>query len=122
MPETLHQAKCRIAVEAFNRHHGNISAAAKELDIHRETLIRFNGTRTPTENSQLQSRQPSLPMPETMSDFVDHPPHYKGVSGIECIEAIEAMGCGVPFCRANAVKHYSPFSNRFQHQPQPHRG
>lgn len=39
------------------------------------------------------------------ADMVNEPPHYKGVRGVECIEAIEAMGCGVEFCRANAVKY-----------------
>lgn len=38
-------------------------------------------------------------------DIVNEPPHYQGVSGIECIDAIESMGCGVDFCRANAVKY-----------------
>jgi hypothetical protein len=40
-----------------------------------------------------------------MTDPVNSPPHYKNEGGIECIEAIEAMGCGVEFCRANAVKY-----------------
>lgn len=38
-------------------------------------------------------------------DNVNHPEHYAGVSGVECIDAIEAMGCGIDFCRANAVKY-----------------
>ncbi len=44
-------------------------------------------------------------MSNEATDIVNHPPHYEGVSGVECIEAIEAMGCGVDFCRANAVKY-----------------
>lgn len=38
-------------------------------------------------------------------ELINQPPHYQGVSGVECIDAIEAMGCGVEFCRANAVKY-----------------
>lgn len=38
------------------------------------------------------------------ADPVNHPLHYGG-NGIECIEAIEAMGIGPEFCRANAVKY-----------------
>lgn len=28
------------------------------------------------------------------TDFVNHPPHYQSVSGIEVIDVIEAFGCG----------------------------
>lgn len=45
------------------------------------------------------------PLQAQQLDIVNHPPHYEGVSGIECIDAIEAMGCGPEFCRANAVKY-----------------
>lgn len=38
------------------------------------------------------------------SDNVNHPPHYTQ-GGIECIEAIEAIGIGVDFCRGNAIKY-----------------
>ena len=30
------------------------------------------------------------PMPQPKVDLVNHPPHYKGENGVECIEAIEA--------------------------------
>jgi hypothetical protein len=39
-----------------------------------------------------------------MSDIVNHPPHYLH-GGIECFDAIEAMGIGKEACRANAVKY-----------------
>ena len=42
---------------------------------------------------------------EEVHDPVNNPTHYQGVSGVECIDAIEAMGCGPEFCRANAVKY-----------------
>lgn len=50
-----------------------------------------------------------------MADNVNHPAHYKGVSGVECIEAIESMGCGVDFCRANAVKYLWRLGKRASH-------
>jgi len=31
-----------------------------------------------------------MPQPKKAVDLVNHPPHYKGETGIECIEAIEA--------------------------------
>lgn len=31
-----------------------------------------------------------MPQPKEVVDWVNHPPHYKGETGIECIEAIEA--------------------------------
>lgn len=39
-----------------------------------------------------------------MSDSVDHPAHYKR-GGIECIEALEALGIAEDFCRGNAIKY-----------------
>lgn len=36
-----------------------------------------------------------------MSDAVNHPTHYNGVPGIECIDVVEHF----PFCRGNAIKY-----------------
>ena len=36
-----------------------------------------------------------------MSDNVDHPVHYRGAKGIECIDVIEDM----PFWKANVIKY-----------------
>lgn len=35
---------------------------------------------------------------------VNNPAHYT-FGGIECIDAIEAIGCGPDFCRGNAIKY-----------------
>lgn len=34
-------------------------------------------------------------------DMVNHPPHYKSASGVECIDITEHL----PFCEGNAVKY-----------------
>jgi hypothetical protein len=39
-----------------------------------------------------------------VTDVVNSPPHYLQ-GGIECFDAIEAMGIGKEACRANAVKY-----------------
>lgn len=39
--------------------------------------------------------------PAAPSNAVDHPPHYKSASGIECIDVVETM----TFCRGNAIKY-----------------
>lgn len=36
-----------------------------------------------------------------MSDLVNHPPHYKQVPGVECIEVTEHFS----FLRGNAIKY-----------------
>ena len=41
---------------------------------------------------------------ESMSDNINHPPHYTQ-SKVECIEAIEAAGYGLHFCLGNAMKY-----------------
>lgn len=36
-----------------------------------------------------------------VEDPVNHPPHYRGPAGVECIQVVEHMN----FCRGNAVKY-----------------
>lgn len=43
-----------------------------------------------------------------MSDVVNHPNHYTGTNGIECIQAIEASMSPEGFqdsCKANVIKY-----------------
>lgn len=37
-------------------------------------------------------------------DTVNHPPHYQG-NGIECIEALAAIGVAEHFCIGNTIKY-----------------
>ncbi len=48
---------------------------------------------------------------ETANDSVNHPAHYAG-DGVECIDAIEAIGAGVDFCRGNAIKYLWRFGRK----------
>jgi len=49
-----------------------------------------------------------LPRFSCVSDMVNHPPHYKSDTGIECIDAIRAaLGKEgfIAFCRGQAIKY-----------------
>lgn len=39
-----------------------------------------------------------------MSDSINHPAHYNQ-GKVECIDALEALGIGVDYCRGNAIKY-----------------
>lgn len=40
----------------------------------------------------------------TIPDMVNSPPHY-AAGGMECIDALEAIGIADHFCRGNAIKY-----------------
>lgn len=44
---------------------------------------------------------PSIPISSCVIDTVNHPPHYKQVPGVECIEVTEHFS----FLRGNAIKY-----------------
>ena len=41
------------------------------------------------------------PVPQSSTDMINHPPHYKDESGIECIEVTQHMR----FCEGNCFKY-----------------
>lgn len=51
--------------------------------------------------SEIQWVNDKRVMPEVKADMVNHPPHYKDASGIECIEVTSKM----QFCGGNCFKY-----------------
>lgn len=52
-------------------------------------------------NDLLRRFRPKVEKDNEMADMVNHPPHYKDASGIECIEVTKHM----QFCEGNSFKY-----------------
>ena len=68
-----------------------------------------------TEYKSLSFGDFGVEMPEVKKENVDHPPHYAGSNGIECIDAMEsAFGLEwvQHFCVCNAFKYVFRFLHK----------
>lgn len=54
---------------------------------------------------------PAVKLYPAAKEAVDHPNHYNQ-GGVECIEALDAIGLGLDFCVGNALKYLWRFKDK----------